>query len=101
MELGHVTPHSGLSPGEVKEFLQATENISKQHSKFNVERLKNKHKHKKVYKRWNETEKYTVMLAIASSGSKDINLLRRLVEGRSENQVRDTLPLIIFASSHL
>jgi hypothetical protein len=52
-----------------------------------MEKLRNKDKIKKVYRRWNANEKYSIMIAIAKTGSKETSRLLGCVENRSENQV--------------
>lgn len=87
VEAGHVAPHNKFTSAELKEFLCATEVVALQHGEYNVDKLKSKNKTKKMYKRWNAMEKYTVMLAIARTGSKEIAKLLPCVKNRTDNQV--------------
>lgn len=87
VEAGHIAPHNKFTSAELRDFLCATEVLAQQHGEYNVEKLKSKHKTKKTYKRWNSMEKYTVMLAIARSGSKEVSKVLASVENRTENQV--------------
>lgn len=87
VEAGHVGPHNKFTSAELRDFLSVTEVLAQQHGEYNVEKLKNKNKSKKMYKRWNAMEKYTVMLAIARTGSKEVSKLLSSVENRTENQV--------------
>jgi hypothetical protein len=87
VEAGHIGPHNKFTSAELREFLCVTEVLAVHHSEYNVDKLKSKNKTKKMYKRWNAMEKYTVMLAIARTGSKETAKLLPCVENRTDNQV--------------
>ena len=61
--------------------------LAAHHNKYNMDKVKNTNKTKKVYQRWNSMEKYTVMLAIAQSGNRDVGNIVNVLENRTENQV--------------
>ena len=44
-------------------------------------------KSKRPYKRWNNSEKYTLMVAMRLLGVKETHRIAELMEGRLENQV--------------
>ena len=87
VEQAHISPNYKLNSTELAQYNCATEVLAAHHNKYNMDKVKNTNKTKKVYQRWNSMEKYTVMLAIAQSGNRDVGNIVNVLENRTENQV--------------
>ena len=100
-QYSHIQPNHKLTPKELSEFYNATELLAKQHSHYNIDKVKNKNIKTKTYRKWSAMEKYTVMLAIARTGEKDVKKLIKYVKDRSLLQVYVTTSYDIINISYL
>ena len=85
LQLRHVETSCKFSFTERQEFLQATQVIASRNRQAHMDSSNGKSK--RLYKIWNSNEKYSMLLAVAEFGNKNVPQLASIMETRSENQV--------------
>lgn len=86
VENEHVDPSCRYSSTELEEFLNVSEALAERHKQFMLDKMNGKTK--RAYRRWNSTEKFTLMVAISLLGARETYRISELMEDRSENQIR-------------
>jgi hypothetical protein len=82
---GHVQPSFKYTATENEEFVHATEVLGERHRNFIIEKMAGKSK--RLYRRWSNSDKFNLMVAIAIVGPKETYRIADLLGDRSENQV--------------